>query len=70
MTPDPKKLRAAREAANLTQQGAADLLSCSRRTVNRWEQSTAKPNARDLRVMADLYGCPMIELCEVSSENA
>jgi DNA-binding transcriptional regulator YiaG len=67
MTPDPKRLRAAREAANLTQAAASAALACSLRTVGRWEAGTTQPSARDLRVMADLYCCPMIDLCEVAN---
>ena len=70
MTPDPKRLRAAREAANLTQQGAALQLWCSRRTVNRWDTGATKPTLRDLRAMSFIYRCNITDLCEVSSENA
>jgi transcriptional regulator with XRE-family HTH domain len=65
MQPDPKRLRQAREAANLTQAQAAADLSCSLRTVGRWEAGTTQPSDRDLRAIAVVYGCHTSDLCEV-----
>ena len=67
MQPDPKRLRQAREAAILTQDEASKALSCSLRTIGRWEAGTTQPSARDLRVMADLYCCHVGDLCEVAN---
>jgi transcriptional regulator with XRE-family HTH domain len=69
MQPDPKRLRAAREAANLTQAAAAADLSCSLRTVGRWEAGTTQPSDRDLRAIAVVYGCHTSDLCEASNAN-
>ena len=62
MTPDPKRLRAAREAAGLTQAAASAALACSLRTVSRWETGATKPDDRDLRAIAAVYGCTVAEL--------
>ena len=66
MTTDPTKLKAAREAAGLTQAAAATALSCSLRTVSRWETGTTQPSERDLRAIAAVYGCQTADLCEVT----
>jgi transcriptional regulator with XRE-family HTH domain len=66
MQPDPKRLKAAREAANLTQAEASKALSCSLRTVGRWEAGTTQPSDRDLRAIAAVYGCQTSDLCEVA----
>ena len=67
MTPDPTKLKQAREAANLTQAAAATALACSLRTVSRWETGATKPDERDLRAIAAVYGCHVGDLCEVAN---
>ena len=69
MQPDPKRLRQAREAANLTQAQAAADLSCSLRTVGRWEAGTTQPNDMELRAIAVVYGCHVGDLCEVTNAN-
>lgn len=42
------QLRSGREALGLTQEEAADALSVSRRTFQRWEAGEADPDALDL----------------------
>jgi transcriptional regulator with XRE-family HTH domain len=69
MQPDPKRLRQAREAANLTQAEASKALACSLRTVGRWEAGTTQPSDRDMRAIAAVYGCLVSELCEVANAN-
>ena len=65
MTPDPKKLRAAREAANLTQADARKALSCALRTIVRWESGDSKPSDTALLAVAAVYGVKWTDLCSV-----
>jgi transcriptional regulator with XRE-family HTH domain len=65
MQPDPKRLRAAREAANLTQDEARKALSCSLRSVVRWESGDSKPSDTALLAIAAVYGVKWPDLCSV-----
>jgi transcriptional regulator with XRE-family HTH domain len=67
MTPDPKRLRQAREAANLTQDAAHKALSCSLRTVVRWESGDSKPSDTALLAIAAVYGVKWLDLCSVDA---
>ncbi|MCC7384851.1 MAG: type II toxin-antitoxin system MqsA family antitoxin [Deltaproteobacteria bacterium] len=42
----PKEIRATREKLNVSQAVFAVLLQLNKRTLERWEQGTAKPNAQ------------------------
>lgn len=49
-TPTPEQIRAAREAAGLTQQRAADLMCTDKRTWQRWEAGDRKMSPRDWKL--------------------
>ncbi len=53
-----ERLRSARQAAGLTQERAAEVLSVARRTVYMWESGRSAPSRRRLETIASVYGKP------------
>lgn len=56
------KLRAARLAAHLTQQQAAERISLPRQNIDRWERGIYKPKIDNLKLLAEAYGCKLEDL--------
>src|SRR5690606_27223622 len=50
-----RRLRAAREAAGLSQAFVGERLGVSRQAVGQWETGETSPNPETLRILADLY---------------
>ena len=57
-----EKLRAARQAAGMTQAQLADALGCRVKDVSRWENGHVEPGALTLKKMAQALGCSMDDL--------
>lgn len=51
-----ERLKAAREAAGLSQAEVARRLDISRQAVGQWEAGGATPNPETLAMLADMYG--------------
>ena len=66
------KLKAARIAAGLTQEQAAELLSVSRQTMSNWENNKTYPDIVRVIKMSDLYAVSLDHLLkrEESGGNA
>jgi transcriptional regulator with XRE-family HTH domain len=56
------KLRAARLAANLTQQQLADLVCLPRQNIARWESGVYSPKVDNLKLLAAALGCKLEDL--------
>lgn len=54
-------LRAAREAADLRQDAAAERLAISQQKISDFENGVYEPRRRELEAMLDLYGVPVDE---------
>ena len=55
-------LKDARNRMGLSQELVAEQLGISRQAVTKWELGQSKPNARNLKALADLYQIPAEEL--------
>jgi len=51
----PERLRAARAAAQLSQEKVAEKIGVTAQTVASWEQGRTTPNATDLARLATVY---------------
>lgn len=58
----PRKLRAARETAGLTQDEVARRLSASSANVRAWESGSRRPDVHNLVRLAQVYGVPAADL--------
>ena len=56
------RLRAAREAANLTQLQVGERIGRDNRTIHRWEYAYRIPTLEDLLLIADALDVPLAEL--------
>lgn len=57
-----EKLKAAREAAGLTQQQLAEKVGVQQRDVSRWENCHREPGVLIVKKMAQALGCSMDDL--------
>ena len=57
-----EKLRAAREAAGLTQTQLADKVGVQQRDISRWENGRREPGVLIVKKMAQALGCSMDDL--------
>lgn len=57
-----EKLRAAREAAGLTQQQLAEKVGVQQRDISRWEHCHREPGVLIVKKMAQALGCSMDDL--------
>ena len=57
-----EKLRAAREAAGLTQTQLADKVGVQQRDISRWETGRREPGVLIVKKMAQALGCSMDDL--------
>ena len=51
------EIRKYREAKNLSQKEVAELVGVDVSTVTKWETGVADPRAKQIPVLADLFGC-------------
>jgi len=58
----PQRLKAAREAAGLTQAYVAERIGVTRQAVGQWESGESSPNPQTLALLADLYGVSVDDL--------
>lgn len=56
------RLRAAREAANLTQLQVGERIGRDNRTIHRWEYAYRIPDLSDLLLLADALDVPLADL--------
>lgn len=57
-----EKLKAARQAAGLTQGELAEKVGVSQRDISRWENGHREPGVLTVKKMAQALGCSMDEL--------
>lgn len=57
-----EKFRAARTAAGLTQEQAAEKLDVSRQTISNWENNRSYPDILNVLAMSDAYGVSLDQL--------
>ena len=57
-----EKLKAARQAAGLTQGQLAEKVGCQQRDISRWENGHREPVASTLKKLALALGCSMDDL--------
>ena len=57
-----EKFRAARTAAGLTQEQAAEKLDGSRQTISNWENNRSYPDILNVLAMSDAYGVSLDQL--------
>lgn len=57
-----EKLRAAREAAGMTQQELAEKIGVQQRDISRWENCRREPGVLTVKKMAQALGCSMDNL--------
>lgn len=57
-----EKLRAAREAAGMTQQELAEKIGVQQRDISRWENCRREPGVLTVKKMARALGCSMDDL--------
>ncbi len=57
-----QKLRQARLATGLTQEGVAERVGVSRQTVSNWENNRSYPDIASLLALSDLYSLTLDEL--------
>lgn len=57
-----EKLKAARNAAGMTQAQLADALGCKVKNISRWENGHVKPGVLTVKKMAQAIGCSMDDL--------
>ena len=57
-----EKLKAARQAAGLTQGQLAEKVGVSQRDISRWENGHREPGVLTVKKMAQALGCSMDEL--------
>lgn len=57
-----EKLRAARQAAGVTQVQLADAIGCRQKDIARWEAGLVEPGALTVKKMAQALGCSMDDL--------
>lgn len=57
-----EKLRAARQAAGMTQTQLADAVGCYQKDISRWEAGTHEPGAQTLKKLAKALSCSMDDL--------
>lgn len=57
-----EKLRAARQAAGMTQTQLAEAIGCKQKDVSRWEAGTVEPGVLTVKKMAQALGCSMDDL--------
>lgn len=57
-----EKLRAARQAAGMTQAQLAAAIGCKQKDVSRWEAGQIEPGVLIVKKMAQALGCSMDEL--------
>ena len=57
-----EKLRAARQAAGLTQVELAEKVGCTQKDICRWETCVREPMASTLKKLAQALGCSMDDL--------
>ena len=57
-----EKLKAARQAAGLTQGQLAEKVGVSQRDISRWENGHREPGVLIVKKMAQTLGCSMDEL--------
>ena len=57
-----EKLKAAREAAGLTQVELAEKVGCKQKDISRWENGNREPVASTLKKLAQALGCSMDDL--------
>ena len=57
-----EKLRAAREAARLTQVELAEKVGVYQRDISRWEKGHREPGVLIVKKMAQVLGCSMDDL--------
>ncbi|MFE6931731.1 helix-turn-helix transcriptional regulator [Streptomyces sp. NPDC057699] len=58
------RIRAARQAAGLTQEGLAHAAGLDRKTINRAEQATHSPRLDHLLLIADALQVPLADLVQ------
>ncbi|MEU3157976.1 helix-turn-helix domain-containing protein [Streptomyces griseoincarnatus] len=58
------RIRAARLAANLTQERLGAAIGRDYRTIHRWEYGQRVPNLDDLLLLAEALGVPLPQLVE------
>src|SRR5690606_25560547 len=64
-----RRLRAAREAAGLSQAFVADKLGITRQAVSQWESAETSPNPDTLATLADLYDVSVDDLLGRPQKN-
>lgn len=69
MAYDPKRLKAAREAANLSQNDVSRLLGHDTANISRWESGKCEPKFSTLIRMARLYGVDMNAFVDWGDES-
>ena len=57
-----EKLKAARQAAGMTQAQLAAAIGCSQKDVSRWEAGKFEPGVLTVKKMAQALGCSMDDL--------
>lgn len=57
-----EKLRAARQAAGMTQAQLAEAIGCKQKDVSRWEAGLIEPGVLTVKKMAQALGCSMDDL--------
>jgi transcriptional regulator with XRE-family HTH domain len=63
MEKKPKnKIRAARQAAGLSQYQLAERVGCSQHHISRWENGERGPSAQSLKKLAKALGCKIDDL--------
>lgn len=57
-----EKLKAAREAAGMTQQELAEKIGVQQRDISRWENCRREPGVLTVKKMAQAMGCKIDDL--------
>lgn len=57
-----EKLKAARQAAGMTQAQLAEAVGCKQKDISRYESGLHEPGALTLKKMAQVLGCSMDDL--------
>ena len=57
-----EKLKAARQAAGMTQAQLAAAIGCKQKDVSRWEAGMIEPGVLTVKKMAQALGCTMDDL--------
>lgn len=56
------KLKAARQAAGMTQGQLAAAIGCTQRDISRWESCKVEPGVLTVKKMAQALGCSMDDI--------